>query len=602
MHVDRSLFFPPAERQQSKTSFAKPAESATCKCMAVITHSLNLIASVHPSIYVVMMSGVCLWIHLAHQRTRGALQQQITDADETIATHEEIVSRLRREGVIARHENALLREFLSSHDAGRALSGLMRRYVLDSTTDFAAFIQLTADDSQLVASSGLDSESKSKLGIDQELKDRIAADRVITLEGRDLFESPILCGLSRGDRGKASRLVCFAAGTGRDLTGVFLTTAFPLNGVSFEKQTELTRRLLDCLGRNFAQSQRVSEQDDELQLAAEILSLSGIVDREFRTPVTMARHMLEQLLVRFDGYRATLFMLPNGLGQRPVCLAQVGEAPQATLTDMWRRIEERLARLGFQRRDAEMLDQTALVESQVDSLVTAALLIPLLHAGVPQAVVCVMWQHAKVLSRSEIRLADWCVESLGDSILRVTDVAKVHQDAKQDGLTQLANRREFDVQLARELKLAHTEFKSCGLLLLDLDHFKHVNDTYGHQAGDEVLRVVADVLRDQVKQVRDNDRILAARYGGEEMAVILPGFELPGAKRVAESIRVAIESTTISHQEQTIRITASIGLAISPQDGYSAPELLNCADRGLYNAKELGRNRVCVAGSLAEAY
>ncbi|MDA1013663.1 MAG: GGDEF domain-containing protein [Planctomycetota bacterium] len=575
-------------------------ELPTRKFTVVMFEWLNLVGLIPPSAFVLAMSCACVLVHFAHLRRRQSLQMQLLEASAIIDSHDQTLAKVRQEGLIARNENALLREFLSSDNSSRALTSLLRRYVRNSAHDFAAFLEFEPDGSRIVASCGLDSESKSKLTIDAELKRRIAAEHIVTLEGRELFDSPLLSGLGRNDRGKARRLVCIAAGARPDLSGVFLTTAFPLKDVAIERQIELTSRLLECLGRHFAQSQRVSEQEGELQIAAEILALGSIVDRDFRTPITMVRHMLEQLLERFDGFRAALFMLSNGNRRNLKCLAQVGKSPQATLIDMCQTFETRLARRGMDRRDVELLDQTALLDARVDSLFSAALLIPLLQDGEPQGVICVTWQHAKVLGRAEMRLADWCVESLADSILRVTDVAKVHQDAKQDGLTLLANRREFDLQLKRELKRARSESRPCGLLLLDLDHFKSVNDTHGHPAGDEVLRVVADVLRDQVRQVRGNDRILAARYGGEEMAVLLPGFESPGAVRVAESIRLAIAATSVRHEQRTIKVTASIGLAIFPQDGDTASSLLQRADECLYDAKSLGRNRVCVASPSAE--
>jgi diguanylate cyclase (GGDEF)-like protein/PAS domain S-box-containing protein len=169
--------------------------------------------------------------------------------------------------------------------------------------------------------------------------------------------------------------------------------------------------------------------------------------------------------------------------------------------------------------------------------------------------------------------------------------------ALTDGLTGLANRRAFDEDLEREWKRTLREDSQISLLLLDVDHFKEFNDRYGHQLGDDCLRAVADAVRGSVR-VTD----IVARYGGEEIAIILPTAFAFGADEVAEKIRLAIESLHISHEggpEGCCWLTASIGVATAfAEDGESLkmPDgLLFAADAALYKAKHMGRN--CVAAA-----
>ena len=137
--------------------------------------------------------------------------------------------------------------------------------------------------------------------------------------------------------------------------------------------------------------------------------------------------------------------------------------------------------------------------------------------------------------------------------------------------------------------------ESSGMLMLDVDHFKDFNDRFGHAAGDEALRVLAAVLRGQV---RDAD--IAARYGGEEFVVYLPKVDALGAADVAERIRRAIEDTIITVRPgETARITVSVGVAAAPGDGTDRTMLVKAADRMLYAAKEGGRNRVATTASVA---
>jgi diguanylate cyclase (GGDEF)-like protein len=126
--------------------------------------------------------------------------------------------------------------------------------------------------------------------------------------------------------------------------------------------------------------------------------------------------------------------------------------------------------------------------------------------------------------------------------------------------------------------------------MLDLDHFKKVNDTYGHDAGDEVLRMVADLLRQSLREVD-----LPARIGGDELAILLPQTPKHRAEIVAQRIRTAVERTPVEHRGQRIDVTASVGIADdSDVDAGDGEALMRAADRALYQAKLGGRNRVCI--------
>ena len=162
--------------------------------------------------------------------------------------------------------------------------------------------------------------------------------------------------------------------------------------------------------------------------------------------------------------------------------------------------------------------------------------------------------------------------------------------ATQDPLTGLANRRRFDEVLNLEARRAAREGTPLSLLLIDLDHFKGFNDRYGHVAGDECLKAVSRQLALSAKRPGD----LAVRYGGEELAIILPNTGLEGAMRVAEQLLECIRGLGIAHAASHFgRVTASIGAAsLQGRHGLGSPvELVEAADRALYRAKAAGRNR-----------
>lgn len=161
--------------------------------------------------------------------------------------------------------------------------------------------------------------------------------------------------------------------------------------------------------------------------------------------------------------------------------------------------------------------------------------------------------------------------------------------AMRDGLTKLLNHRTFYTLLEKEVARTRRYDKPLSVLMLDIDHFKHVNDTYGHVAGDMILAGLSSVVSSQVRDVDS-----ACRYGGEEISVILPETGIEAAAQVAERIRSAIEEHRFNiGQEQSITITVSIGAASLPAQETSVEKLVAVADKALYEAKEGGRNKVC---------
>jgi len=165
----------------------------------------------------------------------------------------------------------------------------------------------------------------------------------------------------------------------------------------------------------------------------------------------------------------------------------------------------------------------------------------------------------------------------------------VERQAVTDDLTGLANLRAFTSVLERELERSRRFDTPLGLVLLDLDDFKRVNDTYGHQQGDEVLAQVAGVLRDLS---RDLDA--PARYGGEELAVVLPQTDSEGAAHLAERMREAVEALEVPRVGggEPLRVTASFGVASLPDGASDREGLIAAADAALYRAKGMGKNRV----------
>lgn len=174
------------------------------------------------------------------------------------------------------------------------------------------------------------------------------------------------------------------------------------------------------------------------------------------------------------------------------------------------------------------------------------------------------------------------------------DLERVRREALTDGLTGLANRKAFDAELKRVAEDAADSGASFCLLMMDIDHFKAFNDNYGHQVGDQVLRLVGKTLTDGVK-----GRDVTARYGGEEFAIILPDTKLQAAVTVANALRTAVATKEVINRnsgETLGRITMSVGAA-EHLPSESLADLIERADAALYTAKHNGRNQVAAAPS-----
>jgi diguanylate cyclase (GGDEF)-like protein len=188
---------------------------------------------------------------------------------------------------------------------------------------------------------------------------------------------------------------------------------------------------------------------------------------------------------------------------------------------------------------------------------------------------------------NELLLLHTVADQLAVAVNQAHLFAQMQAQALTDGLTGCYNRRSFELQLERDLHLATRMRQPLSLIMLDLDHFKHINDQAGHDAGDLALCMLADSLRAELRAVDT-----PARFGGDEFVIILPQANSEGATIVAERLRKRIERTEVP---EFGRVTASFGVATFPNHATSRDTLVVAADRALYNSKNAGRNRVSVA-------
>ena len=215
--------------------------------------------------------------------------------------------------------------------------------------------------------------------------------------------------------------------------------------------------------------------------------------------------------------------------------------------------------------------------------------IGLLHIQTAEAVDAAgidMAQHVAVIVADNISLA------LANIRLRET----LRHQVMHDPLTGLFNRRYLDITVKREIARLRRTKAPLGIIMMDLDHFKSFNDTYGHEAGDCLLETLGKFLANQVRQ-----EDIACRYGGEEFVLIMPAASLDVTRKRAEEIRQGVSQMQVSYRDRVLdRITLSLGVAVFPEHGANGEDLLRAADHAMYRAKEEGRNRVLVADGRLE--
>jgi diguanylate cyclase (GGDEF)-like protein len=253
-----------------------------------------------------------------------------------------------------------------------------------------------------------------------------------------------------------------------------------------------------------------------------------------------------------------------------------------------------VVRLGTElpARELEAMDRVVIFDGATQVRGLAALRIFPLQAGgeVIGALVCGSRRRGGIPPAARADLGMLALQS-AEALVRSRLFEQAEKLATTDGLTGLLNRRSLDAELRARFAEAARYGRSLSFVLLDVDHFKKVNDVHGHPAGDAVLRGVAAVV---AAQARDTDR--AARYGGEEMALLLPETDPKGARAIAERLRAAIANAAHETESGSLQVTVSLGVSSIPSAGVETPEqLLEAADKALYRAKQGGRNRVELA-------
>lgn len=546
---------------------------------------------------VLALSSICMIQYVMHLRRIAQARRENTRLHGELEHLEIELTDVQKDRTIAQLENNILREFVAQTEVDKSLDLILRRFILNPGEGFAAFVQLEDEGCSVMRSRGLSLESLQGFDVEPDVWSRLNRARSLVLKDRELRQSGLFAALAPEDRRKARTVHLVAVGEGADLLGAFLTTSLYPAGASSEQQIELARRLMTSVAANLKRTRALSQQEMRLRSTSEMLELRRITDQQSDTPLKLLAEFVDSLRTKIEADRAALYL--HSEDEQNQSMARCGRELPSHLLSRWQQHEDVLCEQSRHQQGVTALGPAGLALLGVETLIGQALVLPLANSRGRFGVVCLTRQSRDPFTAEQMELVEWAGQHLAETIVRVLAQAAVARQARFDSLTELANRRTFDHQIELEVSSASHSGADCSLLLIDVDHFKTVNDTFGHLAGDEVLRQIARVLRDQAMGLRSSDRALIARYGGEEMAILLPQIGTAGALRIAEAMREAVEQSTVEFGEHLISVTVSVGVATYPRHAATVQELIAAADNGLYRAKSGGRN-VVVAAKLPE--
>jgi diguanylate cyclase (GGDEF)-like protein len=506
------------------------------------------------------------------------------------------VRRLSRERSLARFENQLLNEIVQRDNAASAAEALLRLLVPQPSLSFAALVDVSQAPAQLIAFRGLSVSKAEPWEVAREILEQLRVDPWLVARG-DAGGPVILPSLVASARRKTEDVWLIGIRDGLELAAVLVTNTLWPAAVPCDEQLELLSRVGRTLARLLVRDREQKRYRDDLQAARKMLSLRTIADRAIDRPLETLSRFATCLREAVAMDRASIYLRSRRTDDVSDPVVCNGLPVPSFVEPTWRRHESKLAWSAMTHQRGSSFDASRLRPLGIDTLIGSAAAWPLIHEQRLLGAIVLTRPSNDSMADGHCHLVGWSAELLADTLRRVFDAAAIRRQARHDGLTDLTNRRTFDTLLAGEVDRVRLGISSeCSLLLADLDRFKSINDTHGHPAGDEVLRVVAQLLREHVGRMRAGERSVLARYGGEELAVLLPGVGLAGALRLAEEIRLAVEQRVIPFQNKSLGVTISIGVASCPRHAMTPADIIAAADQSLYRAKSEGRNRVCQAG------
>lgn len=489
-------------------------------------------------------------------------------------------------------ELALTRRFLGTRELSQRLKLLIECVVPNPQLGFGAVFRLNDQLLVLEHSLGLHAETARKIAVSDSLTKNTFSQGSLAVAASLLARERGLLGLSTFERARLSTLYVLRLGTEQHPWGLLISSDLPATLPDGSANLQGWAHLTSILGEELAIQESRDQQEDELTLTREMLELRSLGDQQYRSPVHLFQEFLKRLTEKCDFERAMLILNDE---EQPICqISQLraGGPLSRELQVGWECSEDRLLKETTGTSKSAIWTAKDLAQWGVNGPFSTAIILPLRHHDWVMGQLYLTRRDGEEINEGQRKLIGWAARYLVELISRVEDRASIERQAKRDGLTQLANRMTFDIELDRAIDRVNRIEEPLSLILLDLDHFKGVNDTHGHLGGDMALKTVSRTVERSSQSMRDGDQPLVARFGGEELVVLLPGVGEAGARRIAESIREAVQRTPIAFGEIAFHVTLSAGVTTRNSESNTSRSLISAADVALYRAKANGRNRV----------
>ncbi|MDB5387456.1 MAG: diguanylate cyclase, partial [Planctomycetaceae bacterium] len=492
---------------------------------------------------------------------------------------------------VALVESEVLRQILAGETPELIVQMILQQLIPDPEKGWAAYIDLSPEP-HVAHCRGFTEPPAHQIDLNDDLVTPAWTGYPVTIHQPRSTRSRFLQNFSSQDRSRSEQLYVFGVRSIDQPYGLLVTTHLFPEHAPIEQQIELARRLSTGLGKHIAASETYAVQERELRNSTDRLTIRTLLDQEFGNPLKMTQHFLRSMQSILEADRGVMFLSTSLANWESTSYVTSGAVLHPEIRETWQRSEEQLAKLTNGWSDRILFDEYGLELLDLNHAFKAAIVAPVTIKSKNIGTLCITRASKQAFTEEQQHLVLWAVELLSDKMSTAIHQAEMKRLAQLDAVTQIANRHTFDQELERELQIAYATSSELSLILFDLDRFKAVNDTYGHQAGDEALRVMGHILRESLSHLRAGDRAICARYGGEEFAVILPGVGPLGTARIAEVIRGHVEKVKIQWQHQTLSISVSGGVATYPENGETIESLIAAADASLYQAKKLGRNRI----------
>jgi diguanylate cyclase (GGDEF)-like protein len=565
--------------------------------MAILLLAFDFIA---PMIGGVVIAGTVSFLGGVLLARRSSLELESTLGDRFVPLLEAEIERLHQERIQNELEDELFSQFASHRNVSSALWALLGQIVPQPSSGFVAILGTDATPHCPKMARGLTEQSFEQMTLPDELLYRLKSQNPLAIQ-----KDPDVYGLFERldvvDRDKTSTLYLTALEDGQETFGVLVTSELWPQGLPESEQRLFMKRVARRIGKRCQQIHFSEQQTNELRLTQDMLELRAIADAPHNEPLETLTRFAKRLLDSTHADRVAVYFVARRMGEQLRPVVQCGQPLTPAEQSAWDRHERALACIAIESGVGSLHDGHLHQNWPGDSPIASAATMPIRVNGGVLGSLCVTRRGLGHSLENNWKLIEFGTETLSKTIGRVFEEASIRRQARHDHLTDLVNRRSFDAYVTTEVeRIRLGESPTCSLIFADLDHFKSINDTHGHQAGDHVLREAARILTERVSRLRMGERSIVARYGGEEFAILLPGVGLAGTTRIAEGIRAAIESEVILIKDVRLNITASLGVAVCPDQATSVESLIAFADKALYQAKSKGRNCVCYVDDVAK--